>query len=121
MSSDAAPPSAAETDSQAAAVANTTGVTPDTLKASLTEKLGAEYVEVDDISEAEFNFGGSGATLGGCGQSFQAVIVSPQFDGKRSLARHRLVNSALQAEIAAIHAWTPKCYTPEEWEKQRGG
>jgi len=25
----------------------------------------------------------------------------------------------LKAEIAAIHAWTPKCYTPEQWEKQR--
>lgn len=33
------------------------------------------------------------------------------------LARHRLVNSALKEEIAAIHAWTPKCYTPEQWEK----
>jgi hypothetical protein len=31
-----------------------------------------------------------------------------------------LVNSALKAEIAAIHAWTPKCYTPEQWEQQKG-
>jgi len=44
--------------------------------------------------------------------------VSPQFAKKTTLARHRLVNGALKAEIAAIHAWTPKCYTPEEWEKQ---
>jgi acid stress-induced BolA-like protein IbaG/YrbA len=29
------------------------------------------------------------------------------------------VNSALKAEIAAIHAWTPKCYTPEQWEKEQ--
>jgi hypothetical protein len=27
------------------------------------------------------------------------------------------VNTALKSEIAAIHAWTPKCYTPEEWAK----
>jgi hypothetical protein len=47
------------------------------------------------------------------------VIVSPQFDKKSSLARNRLVNSALKAEIAAIHAWSPKCYTPEQWEVQR--
>jgi stress-induced morphogen len=56
---------------------------------------------------------------GGCGQAFNAIIVSPQFDKKTLLARHRLVNSALKAEIAAIHAWTPKCYTPEQWEKEQ--
>ena len=50
---------------------------------------------------------------------FQAMIVSPLFEKKNSLARHRLVNSALKVEIAAIHAWTPKCFTPEEWEKKQ--
>lgn len=56
---------------------------------------------------------------GGCGQAFSAVIVSPLFEKKTTLARHRLVNTALKAEIAAIHAWTPKCFTLEQWEKQR--
>jgi len=56
---------------------------------------------------------------GGCGQAFSAVIVSPQFEKKTTLARHRLVNTALKVEVAAIHAWTPKCYTPEQWEKLR--
>lgn len=51
---------------------------------------------------------------------FEAIIVSPQFTKKTTLARHRLVNGALKEEIAAIHAWTPKCFTPEEWEKKRG-
>jgi len=55
----------------------------------------------------------------GCGQAFNAIIVSPLFEKKNSLARHRLVNSALKEEIAAIHAWTPKCMTPEEWEKKQ--
>jgi hypothetical protein len=45
--------------------------------------------------------------------------VSPQFEKKTTLARHRLVNTALKAEVAAIHAWTPKCYTPEQWETLR--
>ena len=57
--------------------------------------------------------------LGGCGQAFNAIIVSTLFEKKNSLARHRLVNSALKEEIAAIHAWTPKCMTPEEWEKKQ--
>jgi stress-induced morphogen len=58
---------------------------------------------------------------GGCGQMFEALIVSPQFAKKTTLARHRLVNSTLKEEIAIIHAWTPKCFTPEEWEKKKGG
>jgi stress-induced morphogen len=59
-------------------------------------------------------------TTGGCGQMFEAIIVSAQFEKKTSLARHRLVNNTLKAEIAAIHAWTPKCMTPAEWEKKKG-
>ncbi|KAL4759050.1 BolA family protein [Aspergillus foveolatus] len=82
-------------------------VTPDLLKSKLVEQLQAQHVEIEDLS-------------GGCGQAFQAVIVSPQFEKKTMLARHRLVNSVLKAEIAAIHAWTPKCYTPEQWVQQQG-
>lgn len=51
---------------------------------------------------------------------YEATIVSHQFAKKTTLARHRLVNGVLKAEIAAIHAWTPKCFTPEEWEKKKG-
>lgn len=43
--------------------------------------------------------------------------MSPQFQGLNSLKRHRLVNAALKEEIATIHAWTAKCQTPEEWER----
>jgi stress-induced morphogen len=57
---------------------------------------------------------------GGCGQMLEAIIVSAQFEKKMTLARHRLVNAALKEEIAAIHAWTPKCFTPAEWEKKKG-
>ena len=60
------------------------------------------------------------ATIGGCGQSFAATIVSAKFEGKGALARHRLVNTALKAEIGKIHAWTPKCMTPEEWARKGG-
>ena len=52
---------------------------------------------------------------------FEAIIVSPQFAKKTTLARHRLVNNTLKQEIATIHAWTPKCFTPEEWEKKQSG
>ncbi|TVY58718.1 putative bolA-like protein C8C9.11 [Lachnellula cervina] len=87
-------------------MAETPGVSEADLKAKILDQLQAIYVEIEDMS-------------GGCGQAFSAVIVSPQFEKKTTLARHRLVNTALKAEVAAIHAWTPKCFTPEQWEKQK--
>lgn len=45
-----APPSAAETDSQAAAVANTSGITTESLQRTITEKLEAEHVDIEDMS-----------------------------------------------------------------------
>lgn len=45
--------------------------------------------------------------------------MSPQFTGLNSLKRHRAVNAALKQEIAAIHAWSAKCQTPEEWERDK--
>ncbi|CZR57600.1 related to BolA domain protein [Phialocephala subalpina] len=83
------------------------GVTEESLRTKITEQLQATHVAIEDMS-------------GGCGQAFSAIIVSPLFEKKTTLAKHRLVNTALKAEIAAIHAWTPKCYTPEQWEKERG-
>ncbi|THX84319.1 hypothetical protein D6D08_04511 [Aureobasidium pullulans] len=97
----------ARTDVEAVQNQHSSGVTPETLKATLIEKLEAQHVDIQDLSD-------------GCGQMFEAIIVSPQFEKKTSLARHRLVNNTLKAEIAAIHAWTPKCMTPAEWEKKKG-
>ncbi|KAK3376690.1 bola protein [Lasiosphaeria ovina] len=82
-----------------------TAITESSLKDALTERLKATYVEVADMS-------------GGCGQSFTSLIVSAEFAGKNSLKRHRLVNSALKDEIAQIHAWSAKCQTPDEYEKE---
>lgn len=103
---------------------NTSGVTADGLKEKLSVQLEAQFVEIEDMSgmtSAQYPTGPLKANFlrhsGGCGQAFQAIIVSPQFDKKNMLARHRLVNSVLKDEIAAIHAWTPKCYTPEQWQK----
>jgi len=85
-------------------MADSSPVTEASLKSKLTDTLQATHVSIEDMS-------------GGCGQAFSATIVSPMFDKKTSLARSRLVNTTLKQEIAAIHAWTMKCYTPEQWEK----
>ncbi|KIW43159.1 uncharacterized protein PV06_04294 [Exophiala oligosperma] len=99
-------PMAAQTDTAAAETAASSGVTADSLTEKLKATIGATHVSIEDMS-------------GGCGQAFNAIIVSPEFEKKTLLARHRLVNNALKAEIAAIHAWTPKCLTPEQWEKEK--
>ncbi|KAH9824325.1 bola protein [Melampsora americana] len=98
---------------------------------SMKEKLvqafpGAIKTEVFDIS-------------GGCGQSYevrtrskgrdigmiltlpdapcQVLIVSDEFSGKNLLTKHRLVNERLKEEIAELHAFTQKTYTPEQFAK----
>lgn len=43
-------PKAAETDAQAADAANTSGVTSETLQKRLEEQLGAQHVEIQDMS-----------------------------------------------------------------------
>lgn len=90
----------------ATALPPASGVTMEAIKRKLEEGMEAVHVEIEDLS-------------GGCGQMYEAIIVSPQFTKKTTLARHRLVNATLKQEIAAIHAWTAKCHTPEEWEKKK--
>lgn len=43
-------PSAAETDAQAEGVANTSGITTESLQRTITEKLEAEHVDIEDMS-----------------------------------------------------------------------
>ncbi|CUM55205.1 uncharacterized protein AC631_00977 [Debaryomyces fabryi] len=82
-------------------------LTADSFKELIQEKLQASLVQVEDMS-------------GGCGQAFAVIIVSSNFEGKNKLMRHRLVNNALKEEIASIHAFTQKAFTPEEWKTQGG-
>ncbi|RPB06050.1 bola-like protein, partial [Choiromyces venosus 120613-1] len=78
---------------------------PQTLTSTITTKLSATFVHLKDTS-------------GGCGQMFEAIIVSPVFKGKTTLMRHRTANAALKEEIAGVHAWSQKCFTEEEWERR---
>ncbi|KAE8663624.1 Protein BOLA2 [Hibiscus syriacus] len=77
------------------------GVTKEQVESSLTSKLKPSHLEVIDTS-------------GGCGASFAIEIVSEQFQGKRLLERHRIVNAALEDEMKQIHALSiKKALTPE--------
>jgi acid stress-induced BolA-like protein IbaG/YrbA len=52
---------------------------------------------------------------------FEALVVAPQFAGKRPLQRHQLVYATLGAAVGhEIHALSIIAHTPEEWAA-RGG
>lgn len=60
--------------------------------------------------------------VAGDGHHFEALIVSPEFDGKRSIARHQLVYKALGDRMKAeIHALSMKTLTPAEWQADPAG
>ena len=53
----------------------------------------------------------------GDGRHWFAVIVSPQFEGKRPIARHQMVYAMLESQMAseAVHALSMRTFTPAEW------
>jgi len=59
---------------------------------------------------------GAEVTVTGDGRHFEAVVVSPEFEGKSLIERHRLVMATVTAEIQsdALHALSIKTYTPEQ-------
>jgi acid stress-induced BolA-like protein IbaG/YrbA len=70
------------------------------LESYITEHLPCEHIEV----------------LGDDGTHFEAVIVSPAFEGKSMVAQHQLVYAALGDRMRAeIHALSMKTLTPAKW------
>ncbi|GLB44651.1 putative BolA IbaG family protein [Lyophyllum shimeji] len=52
----------------------------------------------------------------GCGESYAIVLVSEAFEGLSTLKRHRMVNDLLKAEIAQMHAFSQKTFTPAQYQ-----
>ena len=49
---------------------------------------------------------------------YEAVVVSADFSGKRSLPRHQMVYATLGERVGReIHALAVKTFTPEEWRE----
>jgi BolA protein len=47
---------------------------------------------------------------------YKVVVVSPQFEGKPLVQRHRLINATLAEELEnGIHALALHTITPDEW------
>ena len=52
---------------------------------------------------------------------FKVTVVSKEFEGKRLVARHRMLNQTLAEELAGpVHALSLHTLTPEEWAKKSG-
>ena len=73
--------------------------TPDELRGWIAEGLQCERLEVS-----------------GDGRHFEALIVSPLFEGKRPVQRHQIVYRALGDGMREeVHALSMKTLTPDEY------
>ena len=72
------------------------------LKSYIMQGLACDYIQV----------------LGDDGTHFEAVVVSPAFEGKRMVQQHQLVYAALGDRMRAeIHSLGMKTYTPAQWQQ----
>ena len=57
----------------------------------------------------------------GDGRHWSAVIISPEFEGKRLILRHQRVYATLGTRMHTdeVHALSMKTYTPAEWAAQQ--
>lgn len=79
--------------------------TPQEVRQYIADNLTCEHIEVE-----------------GDGSHFEAVIVSPEFEGKRRIARHQLVYKALGNRMQnEIHALSMRTLTPAEYNANPNG
>ena len=72
------------------------------LESYITQGLACDFIQV----------------IGDDGTHFDAVIVSPAFEGKRMVQQHQLVYAALGDRMRSeIHALGMKTYTPQQWQE----
>ena len=86
--------------------------TRDTIINKLREAFLPESLDVTD--ESHLHEGHAGHRPGG-ETHFRVYIVSPAFEGKSRIERHRMVNTALEAELrGSVHALAIKAQAPGE-------
>lgn len=79
-------------------------MTPEQLKVRLETLAPGTVAEVMDLT--------------GTQDHYQAMIVSPAFEGKLMIQQHRAVFKLVQAEVDSgeVHALTLKTFTPEQYK-----
>nr|GAT46719.1 predicted protein [Mycena chlorophos] len=73
------------------------------LEAAIRKNLNCIHIEIEDTSN-------------GCGENYAILLVSEDFEGKSTLVRHRWINQLLKEEIAQMHAFSQKTFTPAQYE-----
>ena len=75
-------------------------MTADELKTIIAAGLACEHIELE-----------------GDGRHWAALIVSPEFEGKRPIQRHQRVYATLGERMKTdeVHALSIKAFTPTEW------
>ena len=83
-------------------------MTPDQVKAKIQTLAVGTDVEVMDLT--------------GTQDHYQAIIISPAFEGKMMMEQHRMVMATLQKEIDSgeVHALTMKTFSPAQYKKYLG-
>jgi BolA protein len=86
--------------------------TKDAITNKLREAFSPESLDV--VDESHLHEGHAGHRPGG-ETHFRVYIVSPAFIGKSRIERHRMINSALAAELAgSVHALAINAQAPQE-------
>ena len=59
------------------------------------------------------------AIVTGEGGKYEAIVISPIFEGLSMVKEHQMVYATVNAQIASgvLHALSIKAYTPDEWEE----
>jgi BolA protein len=87
-----------------------------TAKDNITKKLREAFLpeSLDVTDESHLHEGHSGHRPGG-ETHFRVYIVSPAFEGKSRIERHRMINTLLAPELAgSVHALAIKAHAPGE-------
>jgi BolA protein len=86
------------------------------VQASIRERLerALRPTRLDIVDESHLHAGHNDQARAG-ESHFRVLVVSPEFTGKSRLARHRMVNEILAAELATkVHALAIHAYAPDE-------
>ena len=80
-------------------------VTPESIKQSIVAGLACEHVEV-----------------AGDGTHWEALVVSPAFEGLSRIKQHQLVYAAMGDRMREeVHALSMQTLTPAQWDARRNG
>ena len=79
------------------------------IEESMAQRFGLQHLEVMDESHGH-------SVPDGSESHFKIVAVSEEFEGKRLIQRHRMINELLESEFAGgMHALAIHVYTADEW------